>query len=108
MDALDRDTAKKLYEQYRKQRDGIRNRPEMASICLICGSIHIIPKEGDAYKLVCRSCGFAFFRYQCPVCRKTVDGRDPKNTACRECGLRLCTCGACGCRPETSDERVIS
>ena len=108
MEALDRDTAKKLYEQYRKQRDGIRNRPEMASICLICGSIHIIPKEGDAYKLVCRSCGFAFFRYQCPACGKTVDGRDPQNPACRECGLRLCTCGTCGCAPETSDERDIS
>ena len=42
-------------------------------------------------------CGFAFFRYTCPACGKTVDGRDPKNPNCEECGLRVCTCGACGC-----------
>ena len=98
MGSPDRETAKKLYEQYRKHRDGIRNSPEMASICLICGSVHIIPKDDDAYKLVCFNCGFAFFRYQCPTCGKTVDGRDPQNPACRECGLRKCTCGACGCQ----------
>lgn len=94
---LDRDTAKKLFEHYRRNRNGIRNKAEMATICLICGSIHIIPKVGSEYKLVCRDCGFAFFRYACSVCGKTVDGRDPENPACRTCGLRVCTCGACGC-----------
>lgn len=104
MEPLDRETAKKLYEHYRKHRDGIRNRPEMSSVCLICGSIHIIPKDGDAHKLVCRDCGFAFFRYDCPVCGKTVDGRDPQNPACRVCWVRICTCGACECPAETAKE----
>ena len=100
MEPLDRDTSKKLFDHYRRQRDGIRKKPEMASICLICGSIHIIPMAGDVRKLVCRNRGFAFYRYQCPACGKTVDGRDPKNPACREeCGLRVCSCGACGCVP---------
>ena len=97
METLDRDTAKKLFDHYRKKRDGIRNKPEMASVCLICGSIHIIPKIGDGRKLVCRDCGFAFYRYECPACGGTVDGRDPKNAGCRECGTRTCTCGACDC-----------
>ena len=98
---LDRETVKRLFDHYRKQRDGIRNRPEMASICLICGSVHIIPKPGDPYKLVCRDCGFAFYRYSCPACGKTIDGRDPQNRNCEGCGLRLCTCGACGCPPHS-------
>jgi len=98
--ALDRDTAKKLFDHYRKQRDGIRNKPEMASICLICGSIHVIPKDGDERMLVCRNCGFAFYRYECPTCGKTIDGRDARNPGCRECGWRTCTCGACGCASE--------
>jgi hypothetical protein len=97
MEALDRDTAKKLFDYYRKHRDGIRDKPEMASICLICGSIHIVPKAGNEFKLTCRDCGFDFYRYACPACGKTIDGRDPKNPGCGECGLRLCTCGACGC-----------
>jgi len=100
MELLDRNRAKKLFDHYRNQRDGIRNSPEMASICLICGSIHIIPKPGDNQKLLCRDCGFAFFRYTCPACGITVDGRDPLNPACRECGSRVCTCGVCGCLPE--------
>ena|ERR1039457_3435816 len=108
METLDRDTAKKLFEHYRKQRDGIRNKPEMASICLICGSIHIIPKDGNEHKLVCRDCGFAFYRYTCPACGKTVDGRDPKNPACSlDCGLRVCTCGACGCHHEHTTEVLV-
>ncbi len=97
MESLDRETAKKLYEQYRKHRDGIRNKPETASICLICGSVHIIPREGNSRMLTCRDCGFSFYRYSCPACGKTIDGRDPKNPPCRGCGLRFCTCGACGC-----------
>ncbi|MBV5339076.1 MAG: hypothetical protein J0665_05885 [Deltaproteobacteria bacterium] len=106
MEPLDRDTTKKLFDHYRKQRDGIRNSPEMASICLICGSIHIIPKPGDAQKLLCRDCGFAFYRYQCPACGKSVDGRDPQNPGCPECGERVCTCGACGCT--TTESRGMS
>ena len=47
MEPLDRDTAKKLFEHYRKHRDGIRNKPEMAWVCLICGSVHIIPKPDE-------------------------------------------------------------
>jgi len=35
MDTLDKEAAKKLFEHYRKQRDGIRSSPEMASLCLI-------------------------------------------------------------------------
>jgi hypothetical protein len=101
METLDRETAKSLFDRYRKQRDGIRNRPEMASICLICGSSHIIPKDGEPGMLVCRNCGFAFYRTECRSCGKTVDGRDPKNPGCRVCGFRICTCGACGC-PESS------
>jgi len=97
METPDREIAKKLFEQYRVKREGIRNKPEMASICLICGSVHIIPKPDDAHKLVCRDCGFAFYRYICGSCGKTIDGRDPQNPACHDCGLRLCTCGACGC-----------
>jgi hypothetical protein len=100
VEPLDRETAKTLFDHYRKHRDGIRNKPEMASVCLICGSIHIIPKDGSVHKLVCRDCGFAFYRYNCPACGRTVDGRDPKNPNCGTCGLRFCTCGACGCEPE--------
>jgi len=93
---LDRELAKQLFAQYRKQRDGIRNRQELASLCLICGSIHIIPSD-EPGMLICRDCRFAFYRYACSACDKTVDGRDPKNPACRECGWRKCTCGACHC-----------
>jgi hypothetical protein len=101
MEPLERDTAKKLFDHYRNNRDGIRNKPEMATVCLICGSVHIIPKPGDERMLVCRDCGFAFYRYACQVCGETVDGRDPKNPGCRgACGLRTCTCGACGCATE--------
>ena len=97
METIDKETVRKLYERYRKNRAGIRNEPHMASICLICESIHIVPKAGDPHMLVCRNCNFAFYRYTCGVCGKTVDGRDPQNPACHECGLRICTCGACGC-----------
>lgn len=98
IDALDRKTALQLFTHYRKHRDGIRNSPELNSLCLICGSIHVIAKVGEAGMLVCRDCGFAFYRYECSVCGKTVDGRDPKNPGCRECGWRICTCEACCCR----------
>lgn len=97
MEPLDKDTAKKFFDRYRKQRDGIRNSTEMASICLICGSIQIVPKPGEPGMLACRNCGFSWYRYECTACGKTVDGRDPKNPGCRACGMRICTCGACGC-----------
>ena len=97
MEPLDRDTARKLFEHYRNHRDGIRNKPEMASICLICGSIHIVPKVGDKYMLICRDCRFAFYRYECQACGATIDGRDPQNPGCQVCTLRICTCGACSC-----------
>ena len=97
MEQLGRDQAKKFFERYRSHRTGIRKVPEMASVCLICGSPHIGPQEGDPHQLVCRNCGFAFFRYDCPVCGEAVDGRDPANPGCPECGLRVCSCGACDC-----------
>jgi len=99
MEPLDKDTAAKLFTHYRKNRDGIRKKPEMASICLICGSIHVIPKSGDDHMLVCCNCGFAFCRYECEACGETVDGRDSQNPGCRLCGWRICTCGVCGCPP---------
>ncbi|RQW83295.1 MAG: hypothetical protein EHM79_16510 [Geobacter sp.] len=102
MEALDRDTAEKLYKQYRKQRDGIRNQPEMASICLICASVNVITKADDIQMRVCRNCNFSFYRYDCSACGATIDGRDPLNPGCAICGLRICTCGACGCPPDQS------
>jgi len=101
---LDRDVAKNLFDHFRKHREGIRNKPEMAGVCLICGSVHIIPKPGDSHRLLCRDCGFAFYRYPCPACGKTIDGRDPHNPACRECGLRICSCGSCGCHDTHTEE----
>jgi len=100
MEPLDRETAKKLYEHYRKNRDGIRNEPEMASVCLICASFHVVPKDGDTNMRICRNCNFAFYRYECSGCGATIDGRDPQNPVCAVCGLRICTCGACGCPEE--------
>jgi hypothetical protein len=99
---LDKETAQKLFKQFRTQRDGIRNRPELASLCLICGSIHIIPKADEPGMLICRDCRFVFYRAECPACGKTIDGRDPKNPVCRVCGGRICSCGACQC-PVTED-----
>jgi rubrerythrin len=102
MEAPDRDTAKKLLDHYRAHRDGIRNKPELAWVCLICGSVHIVPKPGDEHKLLCRDCGFAFYRYACPDCGKTIDGRDPQNPNCEKCELRVCTCGVCDCLTGTT------
>lgn len=94
---ISREEGKQLFKKYRSQRDGIRNCPEMASVCMICESIDVVEKPDEPGKRYCRNCGFAFYRYTCPSCGKTVDGRDPRNPACEECGLRVCTCGACGC-----------
>lgn len=88
--------AKQLYRRYRSNRAGIRNSVQMASVCLICGSIHVVSVEGsDPPAMECRNCGFKFIRYSCWNCGKPVDGRDPANPACRECGWRICTCSAC-------------
>lgn len=107
MEPLTRESAKKLFDHFRKQRDGIRNRPEMASVCLICGSIHIELKDGETGKVRCCNCGFSWYRYDCVVCGKTVDGRDPVNPGCRECGWRICSCGACGCRHDQTERSSI-
>jgi hypothetical protein len=96
-DRPDRERARELFARYRKNRQGIRRCPEMASVCLICGSVHIVAKGDDEYTRVCRNCGFPFLRYACPACGEMVDGRDPENPGCGECGLRLCICGACAC-----------
>lgn len=100
---IDREEGKRLFKQYYSKRDGIRNCPEMASICLICGSLHVVPDEDDDLMLACFNCGFAFYRYTCPACGQTIDGRDPANPGCDECGQRICTCGACGC-PDSKQE----
>jgi hypothetical protein len=97
MKPLDKETAKHLFERFRVQRNGINREPLMASVCLICGSIHIQAVDGDDKRLVCRDCGFEFYRFECSVCGKTIDGRDPDNPGCRQCRVRKCTCGACGC-----------
>ncbi|QOX77664.1 hypothetical protein FY034_01485 [Trichlorobacter lovleyi] len=94
---IDRAEGKRLFKKYRSQRDGIRNCPEMASVCLICESIHIADKPDADGMRYCCNCGFAFYRYNCPSCGRTIDGRDPKNPACSSCGRRICSCGACGC-----------
>lgn len=97
METLDKDTAKKLYKHYRKNRDGIRDCPEMGSICLICESINIEPVEEVPNQFICRNCRVKFIRCQCSACGSTIDSRDPQNPLCEECGSRICTCGACGC-----------
>lgn len=97
MTAPDRETAKKLYKFYRKNRDGIRKCAQMASLCLICESVHIDPVAGDPRKWVCRNCGYAFYRYACSACGATIDSRDYKNPPCERCTARVCTCGACDC-----------
>lgn len=97
-DQLDREEAKQLHAHYSKHRDGIRLEPRMASVCLICASIHVLPKgDGTTGELVCRNCRVVFMRYACSTCGATIDGRDPQNPGCRECGWRICTCGACSC-----------
>jgi hypothetical protein len=65
---IDREEGKRLFKKYRSARDGIRNCPEMASVCLICESIDVVPKQGEEGMLYCRNCGFAFYRSTCPAC----------------------------------------
>jgi len=88
--------AKLLCRRFRSNRAGIRSSVQMASVCLICGSIHVESVEGSIPPAMkCRNCGFEFIRYSCWSCGATVDGRDPGNPVCRECGWRTCTCSAC-------------
>jgi hypothetical protein len=86
-----------LFQMHRGDRSGINRKPEMESVCLICGAIHIDPDPENPRKLVCRNCGFGFFRYACPACSQTIDGRDPGNPNCPACHARKCTCGRCDC-----------
>jgi rubrerythrin len=81
METLDPQEAVELFDQYRGHREGVRTNPKLGSVCLICGSTHIFPKDGDPHLFYCRSCGFAFYRYSCPACGDTIDGRDPLNPA---------------------------
>jgi hypothetical protein len=98
---------KRLQARYRKNREGIRLDPQMASICLICGSIHVYPVAGGAAGLLeCRNCGFAFLRYPCSACGNTVDERDPANPGCDECEARVCSCGSCSC-PDSLPQRSV-
>jgi DNA-directed RNA polymerase subunit RPC12/RpoP len=91
-----REEAKQLCRGYRSNRAGIRNNARMVSVCLICESIHVVPVTGSVPPAMkCQNCGFEFIRYSCWNCGETVDGRDPGNPACRECGWRICSCLAC-------------
>lgn len=94
---LPNEVAAKLFLQHRANREGIHRKPEMASVCLICGSAHIDSDPTEPGKLVCRNCGFAFYRYECSSCGSTIDSRDPCNARCTVCRERKCTCGACAC-----------
>lgn len=102
MKQLDKETSKRLFDRFRAQRNGVNQEPLLASVCLICGSIHIQAADGDDHRLVCRDCGFEFYRFECTACGKTIDSRDPDNPGCRQCGARKCTCGACSCQPIVS------
>lgn len=97
MSSLDFQTAQQLFTKHRTDRAGIREKPELASVCLICGSRHIDPDPNDPHKWVCRNCDFAFQRYECSACGKTIDSRDPTNPRCATCGEHQCICGHCSC-----------
>jgi hypothetical protein len=101
MVTVDVATGVALYRQHKGNRAGINRKPEMASVCLICGSIHMDPDPKDPEKLICRNCGFAFRRYDCPTCASTIDSRDPSNRACSVCRKPKCTCGTCACPPDS-------
>jgi len=90
-------TAMALFRLHKGDRAGINRKPDMESVCLICGSAHVAPDSGNPRKLVCRNCGFAFFRYACPACAQVVDSRDPSNPLCPACRGRKCACGGCDC-----------
>jgi len=97
MATVDSVTALALFRLHKGERAGINRKPEMRSVCLICGSCHVGPDPTDGRKLVCLNCGFAFLRYECPACASTIDSRDPSNPVCPACRERMCTCGSCAC-----------
>jgi hypothetical protein len=97
MSMIDAVTAMALFRLHKGNRAGINRKPEMESVCLICGAVHVKADPNDPRKRVCRSCGFAFFRYECPACAQVVDSRDPSNPHCPICRGRKCTCDRCDC-----------
>jgi DNA-directed RNA polymerase subunit RPC12/RpoP len=97
MSMIDVALGNELFRLHKGDRTGINRKPEMAHVCLICGSIHIDVDAKDGRKLVCRNCGHAFYRYACPSCGQTVDNRDPANPPCPACRSPRCVCGGCGC-----------
>jgi len=99
MVTVDVATGLALFRLHKNNRAGINRKPEMASVCLICGSIHVDPDPENPRRLICRNCGFAFYRYTCPACASTVDSRDPTNPSCSVCRIPKCTCGDCACSP---------
>jgi hypothetical protein len=99
MSLVDAALGMELFHLHKRDRAGINRKPEMASVCLICGSVHIDPDPNHPRRFVCRNCGFAFFRYACPACNDPIDSRDPGNGLCPTCRERRCVCGACGCPP---------
>jgi hypothetical protein len=58
---IDREEGKRLFKKYRSARDGIRNCPEMVSVCLICESIDVVPKQGEE-GMQARCLGFHAYR----------------------------------------------
>ena len=103
---LDREEAKLLFDRYRVNRKGLRKKPAMASVCLICGSSDVVvPDPVHPHVHHCRSCGFDFVRYECSQCGEAVDSRDPETPKCRQCGWCRCLCSACepGCTAAPHD-----
>ncbi|RNC71771.1 MAG: hypothetical protein ED859_03445 [Desulfuromonadales bacterium] len=102
---MDKEEAKQLFRRFRTNRSGVRKNPALASLCLICGSTDVVPLAGhEPPTMHCRSCGFNFVRYACWKCGETIDGRDPLNPPCGECGWRTCVCTAC--QPEGCGEQA--
>lgn len=100
MISLDAAAGMVLFRLHKGNRVGISRKPEMASVCLICGSVHIDVDPADGRRHVCKNCGFAFYRYSCPSCGSAIDSRDPENPLCSTCRERRCSCGACLCREQ--------
>lgn len=93
---IDQGEVKRLYNQFRVNRTGIRTRDIMESVCLSCGSAEVVARgELDPHARQCRQCGFHFLRYACEECGEIVDSRDPDNSCCRDCGWPQCVCGVC-------------
>ncbi|GAB4343036.1 MAG: hypothetical protein Kow0037_30870 [Calditrichia bacterium] len=91
-----------LIKKFRENPAGIRNESRLREICIKCGSSDVQPRsESERYFKVCRKCGNEWYVNHCWNCGLPVDGRDPENPECPECGWLKCVCGACyirGCR----------